>query len=118
MRTNRIFVVLLGATLLLVAGATLWQGIATSQVVSAASDDAPAVGEAMAESQGQLSPAATVVTEPASYRSRQGECYDVSVGEAANCLAPSDVVSTIDPRFHRPGPDECFDVPLRETCDR
>jgi len=124
MRTNnRIFIVLLGATLLLVAGATLWQGIATSQVVLAASDDAPTAvvsrAQTAPEGQGQISSPAGVVKGPATYRSRQGECYDVSVREAASCLASSAERVTIEHLYQRrPGPAECFDVPLRETCDR
>ena len=113
MRNNRIFIVLLGAAVLLVVGATLWQVTATSQVVSAASEEAVGAGD-----WAEFSSPAAVVARPPSYRSRMGQCYDVPLQEAGSCLASAAESATGDPRFYSPGPDECFDVSLSETCDR
>lgn len=113
MRNNRILVVLLGAAVLLVVGATLWQVTATAQVVSAAS--AEGVGAA---DRAEISSPAAAVAQPPSYRSQMGECYDVPLQEAGSCLASAAESASGDPRFYGPGPDECFDVSLGETCDR
>jgi Flp pilus assembly protein TadG len=122
MRNNRIFIVLLGAVLLLVVGATLWQVTATSQVVSAAAEEASLAagpgGEIRAGDRAQSSSPSAVVARPPSYRSHMGQCYDVPLQEAGSCLASAAESATGDPRFSGPGPDECFDVSIGETCER
>jgi len=122
MRNNRIFIILLGAAVLLVVGATLWQVTATSQVVSAASEEAPLAagpdGVVGAADWAEIPSPAAVIARPPSYRSRMGQCYDVPLQEAGSCLASTAESALGDPRFTGPGTDECFDVSLSETCDR
>ena len=122
MRNNRIFIVLLGAAVLLVVGATLWQVTATSQVVSAASEEAPLAagpdGVVGAADWAEILVPCGGDRPTALLPVANGAVLRRALQEAGSCLASSAESAMSDPRFTGPGTDECFDVSLSETCDR
>jgi hypothetical protein len=114
MSNNRLFTVLMGAALLIVAVLTFRLAVVTTETVAAASDEAAIALGSQPE---------TVAAPPAPgisfYRSpQQDRCFDVPLHEAASCRASDAQRESESAISFRSPLAECFDVPLWETCDR
>ena len=103
MSENRLYAVPVVVALLVVGSLTAWQVVTSAQVVSEAAG-------------------AVAVVRPASQNTGAlEECFDVSLTELAGCRSTSQDLTEAGQGTapSRPLlPNECFDVPLGEICDK
>jgi hypothetical protein len=102
MSENRFYAVPVIVALLVLGSLTAWQVATSAEVIS----------EAAHESR---------VRSPGQDSAPLEECFDVSLSELAGCRMASQNTSGMGqkPGDGRPlPPDECFDVPVGEVCDK
>ena len=108
MSENRFYAVTVIVALLVLGSLTAWQMATSAEVVS------EAAGAAAGGSDNRVPPASldTGALE---------ECFDVSLSELAGCRMASQNATGPGQKTANPRPlppDECFDVPLGEVCDK
>lgn len=112
MLSNRMISILAGTALLIVAGFTLRQAIASTETASAASAGSAGVLEQV--------PSSSPYDRPGSswQRFEPERCLDGMLNRAGLCAGHYAPPAQQAGGSFRSPPDECFDVPLREGCDR
>jgi len=114
MSRNFVFNAVIASVLVVLAGMTVLQFAASSEVVSAESEGSLLAARPEGKSEEPASGLAGRTDRPLD------GCFDVPLREAANCRqAGQEAHRTSGGRIRTPGAtlDVCFDVPLREACD-
>jgi hypothetical protein len=111
---NRLLSVVLAGALVIMAGLTIRQAVATTEVVTGASDGAATTLDGQPAAAG---PNTAVHAYP--YLSGRDECFDAPLEEAVACRkarrAAAEATAVPTPVGGSPL-DECFDVGLLDTC--